>query len=68
MQTTENLDHQNLVVEGVVEPACGCAPTRRMVGNQACAVCKMAKLAGDENRALNVYVSLNQFHLMFWVG
>ena len=27
-------------------------PTRRMVGKQACAVCKMAKLASDEDRAI----------------
>ena len=31
---------------------CSCAPTRRIVANQACAVCKMAKLAGDENRTI----------------
>ena len=31
---------------------CSCAPTPRMVEKQACAVCKMAKLAGDENRAI----------------
>ena len=34
------------------EDRCSCAPTRRMVGQQACPVCKMAKLAGDENRAV----------------
>ena len=32
---------------------CSCAPTRRMVRKQPCAVCKMAELAGDENRAID---------------
>ena len=64
----DRLLHTRATREILTTKTCSCAPTPRMVGKQACAVCKMAKLAGDETGPLNAYVSLNQFHLMFWVG